>query len=237
MIISGKSLFASLLLHGAVVVGAAVWVMQPAHIAPRTGQGDDDAGASLFVDSLHEESDAASLDESLQTPPESALANETQTPVPSLPEVAAAQSPSRDTPIANIVTTLGASSLAPVTAPLTRAKHAGKKSVATSARDGGRGDLAGKGAGGIYTPAKYARCPAPAFPPEAKKTGLTGTVLLLVEVDEEGRPASVCIQRTSGYELLDAAALRTVRGWRFDPARLDGQAVSSRAEVPVRFAS
>ncbi len=234
MFTSGKSLFASLLLHGAGVVGAAVWVMQPAQVAPRTGQDDDIASASLFVDSLHEESYATSLDESLQTPPESALTSEPQIPVT---DIAAAQSPSHGTPVANIVTTLGPASLAPVSAPSTIVKHSGKKSNATSARSGGRGALAGNGAGGIYVPVKYARCPAPAFPAEAKKTGIKGTVLLLVEVDEQGRPASVCIQRTSGHELLDAAALRTVRGWRFEPARVDGQAVSSRAEVPVRFAS
>lgn len=234
MITSGKSLFASLLLHGAVVVGAAVWMMQPSQVAQRAGQCDDDADASLFVDSFREESDSTSLDESLQTPPESALAID---PKISVTDIAAAQPQSHDTPVANIVMTLGPSSLAPVSAPPTIVRHAGKKSNATTARGSGRGGLAGKGAGGIYVPAKYARCPAPAFPLEAKKSGLKGTVLLLVEVDEQGRPASVCIGRTSGYELLDTAALRTVRGWRFEPARLDGQAVSSRAEIPVRFAS
>ena len=237
MVTSGKSLLASLLLHGAVVAGAAVWMMQPAQVAPRTGQGNDDTTASLFVDSLSEESDATSLDESLQTPQDSALANEIQTPVPSLSDVAVTQPKSHDTPIANIVTTLGASALSPIAAPPATSKRSGKKSTATSARGGGRSGLAGTGVGGIYSPAKYSRGPAPAFPPEAKKSGLKGTVLLLVEVDEEGRPASVCIRRTSGYELLDTAALRTVRNWRFEPARLDGQAVISRAEVPVRFAS
>ncbi len=235
MVTSGKSLLASLLLHGAVVAGAAVWMMQPTQVTPRIGQGNDDTTASLFVDSLSEESDATSLDESLQTPPDSALANET--PVPSLSDVAVTQPQSHDTPIANIVTTLGASTLSPIAAAPATIKRSGKKSVTTSVRGGGRSGLAGTGASGIYIPAKYSRCPAPAFPPEAKKSGLKGTVLLLVEVDEAGRPASVCIRRTSGYELLDTTALRTVRNWRFEPARLDGQAVTSRAEVPVRFAS
>ncbi len=228
MITSGKSLFASLLLHGAVVVGAAVWVMQPPQAAQHSEHGDD-VFASLFVDSLREESDAATLDEMLQTLPETALADETQATVTN---ITVAQPQSHDTPIANIVTTLGAASLSPVSVPPSIVKKAGKKSASSV-----RGGLAGKGAGGIYIPAKYSRCPAPAFPPEAKKSGIKGTVFLLVEVDEEGRPASVCIRRTSGYELLDTAALRTVRNWRFEPARLDGQAVTSRAEVPVRFAS
>lgn len=234
MITSGKSLIASLLFHGAVVVGAAVWMMQPSQVAQRAGQGDDDADASLFVDSFREEGDSTSLDESLQTPPESALASD---PHISVTDIAAAQPQSHDTPVANIVTMLGPSSLAPISAPPAIFRNSGKKSTATTARGGRRGGLAGKGAGGIYVPAKYARCPAPAFPLEAKKSGLKGTVLLLVEVDEAGRPSSVCIQRTSGYELLDSAALRTVRGWRFEPAQMNGQAVSSRAEVPIRFAS
>lgn len=219
------------------MAGAAVWVMQPAQVAPRAGQGDDDTTASLFVDTFREESASTSLDESLQTPPDSALAIETQPPVPSLSDVAVTQPQSHVTPIANIVTTLGAAALSPVSAPPANIKRSGKKSVANSARSSGRRGLAGADAGGIYIPAKYARCPAPAFPQEAKKSGIKGTVFLLVEVDENGRPVSVSIRRTSGYELLDTAALRTVRGWRFEPARLDGQAVTSRAEVPVRFAS
>jgi protein TonB len=209
-------------------------MLQPTQITPRIGQGNDDTRASLFVDSLSEESDASTLDENLQTPPDSALAID---PNISVADIATAQPQSHDTPIANIVTTLGAAALSPIAAPPATIKRSGKKSVATSARGGGRSGIAGTGAGGIYIPAKYARCPAPAFPPEAKKSGLKGTVFLLVEVDEEGRPASVCIRRTSGYEMLDTAALRTVRNWRFEPARLDGQAVTSRAEVPVRFAS
>ena len=237
MLTGSKSLFASLLLHGAVVVGAAAWVLHTPQVAQRAEHGDDEAGTALFVDSLRDESDALSLDESLQSPAETASLSEPPTPVAPLPDISAAQSPMRDIPIVNIVTTLGPSSLAPVSVPPTIVKRSGKKSIATSARGGTRGGLAGKGAGGIYIPARYSRCPAPAFPSEAKKTGLTGTVLLLVEVDESGRPASVCIHRTSGHELLDSAALRTVQNWRFEPARLDGQAVSSRAEVPVRFAS
>ena len=236
MFASGKSLLASLLLHGAVVVGAAVWMMQPKQVAQRAGQGDDDAGVALFVDSFREESDSTSLDESLQTPPESAPASDPQI---SVTDIAVAQPQSHESPDINIVPTLGTATLSPIAAPPTTVKPSGKKSIATSARGAGAGrsGLIGKGAGGIYVPAKYARCPAPVFPPEAKKSGLKGTVLLLVEVDEAGRPASVCIQRTSGYELLDTAALRTVRNWRFEPARLDGQAVTSRAQVPVRFAS
>ena len=59
---------------------------------------------------------------------------------------------------------------------------------------------------------------------------------LLEEVDENGRPVKIAVRRSSGHDVLDAAALRAVRNWRFEPARLDGKPVDAKLEVPVRFA-
>jgi protein TonB len=105
-----------------------------------------------------------------------------------------------------------------------------------SAKGGGARTHAGTGGGQSYTPARYASCPPPVFPAEARKARLSGTVLLLVQIDERGRPLSIALRRTSGHAILDTAALRAVRAWRFEPARRDGKPVDARLEIPIRFA-
>ena len=91
------------------------------------------------------------------------------------------------------------------------------------------------GGGQAHTPARYASCPPPVFPAEARKARLSGTVLLLVQIDERGRPRSITLRRTSGHVVLDTAALRAVRAWHFDPAQRDGKPVDARLEIPIRF--
>ncbi len=75
----------------------------------------------------------------------------------------------------------------------------------------------------------------PAYPEMARRRGQQGRVLLQVNVSAEGRPVTVAVVETSGYESLDAAALTAVQQWRFVPATRGGTPVPAVAEVPVRF--
>jgi protein TonB len=101
------------------------------------------------------------------------------------------------------------------------------------------GDGGGSGSGGAsaagWIPAQYQRCPAPAYPVAAKKDHLAGQVLLSVTVDQEGHPTTVILRRSSGYHILDDAAIATVKRWLFKPATQNGRKIDSRVEVPVRF--
>lgn len=82
----------------------------------------------------------------------------------------------------------------------------------------------------------HADNPAPDYPAEAKRLGLQGDVLLQVTVSPEGRPTDVAVLESSGWALLDDAAIETVRRWRFDPARAPtGPARSAKVEVPLTF--
>jgi len=97
---------------------------------------------------------------------------------------------------------------------------------------------AGHGApGGASTGARanYLSNPRPDYPEEAKQMHQQGIVYLDVLVDADGRPNNVSVSRSSGYSLLDHAAVEAVRRWSFEPARAGGLAVSSRVEIPVRF--
>jgi protein TonB len=81
----------------------------------------------------------------------------------------------------------------------------------------------------------YLRNPPPAYPAESKRAGEEGVVLLAVHVDQQGRPASVRVRRSSGFSRLDRAAVTAVHRWRFKPAKVAGMPVASEVEVPVRF--
>jgi protein TonB len=70
----------------------------------------------------------------------------------------------------------------------------------------------------------------------ARRMGMQGVVVLRVHVRADGSVAMAELAQSSGSQLLDDAALKTVREqWRFLPARLDGTPVESWVEVPIRF--
>lgn len=83
---------------------------------------------------------------------------------------------------------------------------------------------------------EYADAPAPAYPLDALRDGVQGTVLLQVLVDVDGRPLQVDVQRSSGDRRLDIAARKQVlMHWRFRPAMKDGHAVQAIGLVPIAF--
>jgi len=83
--------------------------------------------------------------------------------------------------------------------------------------------------------AAYLRNPKPAYPGLAQRRGMQGVVLLLVEVSAKGYPTAVKVKKTSGFMLLDKAALKAVRSWRFAPAKRGSLPVAASVEVPIRF--
>jgi protein TonB len=83
--------------------------------------------------------------------------------------------------------------------------------------------------------AAYLRNPPPRYPIIARRNGEQGTVTLRVLVTRDGLPASVSVEKSSGSNHLDSAALETVRTWRFVPARQGAQPVEAWVLVPIVF--
>jgi len=77
--------------------------------------------------------------------------------------------------------------------------------------------------------------PQPRYPPAAKRLAQEGTVTLRVTVHPSGDIRDVVIASTSGYELLDAAAVAALRQGRCQPHVENGVPVSATAELPVGF--
>jgi protein TonB len=83
--------------------------------------------------------------------------------------------------------------------------------------------------------AAYLENPAPAYPPQSRRFGEEGRVLLRVLVSENGNAATVEVDSGSGSERLDAAALKAVKNWRFIPAKRNNQPISAYVIVPIKF--
>ncbi len=81
----------------------------------------------------------------------------------------------------------------------------------------------------------YQSNPVPPYPSRARRRGYEGTVMLKVLVDQEGRVADLKVHDTSGYRMLDRAALRAVRDWRFIPGARGNEKIEMWVMVPVRF--
>jgi periplasmic protein TonB len=83
--------------------------------------------------------------------------------------------------------------------------------------------------------ANYLRNPAPTYPSLSKRMGEEGKVVLRVSVSPQGTADSVEIRTSSGSPRLDESAQRTVRNWKFVPARRGDAPIQSWVLVPIIF--
>lgn len=77
--------------------------------------------------------------------------------------------------------------------------------------------------------------PAPEYPRSALRNRESGTVLVRVDVDTNGMPTEVVLEKKSGSRDLDRAALDALKKWRFQPAQRNGQAVAGSLVIPIEF--
>lgn len=73
------------------------------------------------------------------------------------------------------------------------------------------------------------------YPLAARRLGIQGKVVLNVEVLAAGISGQVNVQQSSGQEMLDRAAVESVRNWRFVPARRGAQPITRWFKVPITF--
>jgi periplasmic protein TonB len=81
----------------------------------------------------------------------------------------------------------------------------------------------------------YRANPSPEYPAIARRRGYEGTVLVEVLVNREGRVEDLRLSQSSGYPVLDQAAMTSMRGWLFEPATINEKKVEMWVKVPVRF--
>ncbi len=76
--------------------------------------------------------------------------------------------------------------------------------------------------------------PKAVYPPEARKAEVEGKILLALAIDAVGRVTRVKVLAGLGYG-LDEAAERAARRFRFGPATLDGEPVSTEIHFTYTF--
>jgi len=82
---------------------------------------------------------------------------------------------------------------------------------------------------------EYLYNPPPDYPRRARRLRLEGEVLIRTRVLPNGKSDQLKLERSSGHRLLDEAAVKAVRKWRFRPARRGDEQIISWVEIPVRF--
>ena len=99
-------------------------------------------------------------------------------------------------------------------------------------RDVRRGDLVGPGAG-VVEPVLIS-APRVVYPPMAKQRGIAGKVVVLVQVDENGKVVEARLQQgLAGQEMINTAVVNSVRNAKFEPATKNGIPVKMWRPVVV----
>ena len=84
-------------------------------------------------------------------------------------------------------------------------------------------------------PPKELRRPSVQYPPASQDNGDEGTVTLLLAVQTDGSISDIRIARSSGYQRLDAAAVRSLRQAKFQPATCHGKPIAVRIHQSFIF--
>ncbi|RDZ28704.1 TonB family protein [Lysobacter silvisoli] len=74
------------------------------------------------------------------------------------------------------------------------------------------------------------------YPQAEACMGISGTVVLVLTVGEQGQVQQVQIERSSRNRTLDRAAMNSAREMEFSPEIFNGKPVVSRSRLPVEFA-
>lgn len=76
---------------------------------------------------------------------------------------------------------------------------------------------------------------APVYPSRALRLQQEGTVILHILVDQAGKTGEIKVVESSGFPLLDIAAVEAATKWSFNPSTQNGKIIKSWVEVPVSF--
>ena len=82
---------------------------------------------------------------------------------------------------------------------------------------------------------KELRQPSVQYPPISYDNAEEGTVTLLLAVQPDGSISDIRIARSSGYQRLDAAAVRSLRQAKFQPATCHGKPIAVRIHQSFTF--
>lgn len=83
--------------------------------------------------------------------------------------------------------------------------------------------------------ADYLNNPPPEYPEIAQERGWEGKVQLKVHVQPDGKPDKITVIKSSGQQVLDDEAVKTVYKWSFVPAKRGETPIAGFVTVPISF--
>ncbi len=87
--------------------------------------------------------------------------------------------------------------------------------------------------GGVIVAPKLIRSVAPSYPSAARQAGISGNVVINAQLDKAGNIASMKV--VSGPPTLQAAAMNSLKQWKYQPATLDGNPIATEITVTIKF--
>lgn len=87
--------------------------------------------------------------------------------------------------------------------------------------------------GGKIQPPRLVSSVLPVYPPIAQQANVTGMVVIDTTIDKYGNVAKMRV--ISGPMLLRSAALGALRQWKYEPSKLNGEAISVEMIVSIQF--
>lgn len=96
-------------------------------------------------------------------------------------------------------------------------------------------EISSKDSSGVLTGALALEEVAPEYPKRSILFQEEGSVTLIVDIDENGVVKSALVEKSSGHDRLDKAALVAANKVKFNPATKNGIKVSSREEITFNF--
>ena len=122
---------------------------------------------------------------------------------------------------------------APVSAKQRELVEDGTTDDVAPGSDGGVGGEVARTGGAVSRPRLIYKV-EPEYTEEARKAELQGTVMLSVEVWEDGLAHNIRVLRSLGLG-LDEKAVEAVEQWKFSPGEKDGKPVKVLAQIQVSF--
>jgi protein TonB len=139
-------------------------------------------------------------------------------PMPAMPLPAAPTTPAVHEPVNTASTTTSTAATPAAAAPAAAAPVPAPQTVLPSSS------------------ATYLNNTPPPYPPLSRRLGESGEVIVRVLIGTNGRAEKAQIDKSSGYERLDQAALETARDrWRYVPGTRGGVPEAMWFKVPIKF--
>jgi protein TonB len=78
------------------------------------------------------------------------------------------------------------------------------------------------------------RTVAPDYPPELRRDGVSGLVMVKCTIDTQGNVVEPQVEKSSNAA-FERPAIEALRKWKFKPAKQDGAPVAIRVSIPIKF--